>query len=101
MLTIDERKDLRNEILKELYVYHHRECFNKQRETKLNLNDDYDKEIFLAIKYLKDKELIICGNLAIDYNNTTIIYSDITTKGIDYMEEIGVEVFNEDKASEI
>jgi hypothetical protein len=83
LLEIAEKKELRIEKLKELYVFNDK---NGGREATIKYEDLYsneqDKQEHLAHEYLADKGLITYRILA---RNT--YHAKITSYGIDHVEE--------------
>jgi hypothetical protein len=81
-MTIDEKRELRITLLKELYD-HNEETGGDEKEIPINTpTDENDKNMILAYEYLKDKGLI-----SFKLFHKTAYTAKITSVGIDYVEE--------------
>lgn len=78
MMTYSQRKELRTQLLHELYNYYFE--FGRSKKMALReLNDEIEKKF--AYQYLSDKGLISMHNV-----NGTLYQFKITAEGIDYVE---------------
>ncbi|MCX7923594.1 MAG: hypothetical protein N3B21_16520 [Clostridia bacterium] len=86
-MRIKDRIKLRLNYLKELYRYHYESC-GKEKYFRHSLDNDIERERYLAAQYLAEKGLLKLREV----DSIGHYHARITAKGIDYLEnEIVIE----------
>ena len=82
-MTINEKQELRMNLLKELYEYNEKTGGNEKQIPRNVPMKDEDKDVILAYEYLEGKGLISFKLL-----HKSAFVAKISAHGIDYVEEM-------------
>lgn len=87
-MELESRKRVRNNVLRQAYI-HFFDLNGQEKQSKLNLEDSYEKEIYLAMLYLSGKNLM---HVKPKQNSLGECSAIITSLGIDMVEnDIGLK----------